>query len=84
MSLNPPIFFDPVFVRDVIIGFLILLAGAGLLLVAGAWWSYASDSRQVSPPSSAWRGLCAVGWAMFLFGWLWQLFGYVRFGILNW
>jgi hypothetical protein len=38
----------------------------------------------VNPKSSAWRGLCIVGWAVFILGWIWQLVGYVRFGILNW
>jgi hypothetical protein len=80
----PPLFFDPAFVKDVIVGWLLVLAGAGLLLVAGAWWSWASDSAQVSPRSSAWRGLCALGWAVFIFGWAWQLVGYVRFGVLHW
>jgi hypothetical protein len=81
---SPPIFFDPVFVRDVIVGWLLVLAGAALLFVAGAWWSYASDSAQVNPKSAAWRGLCIVGWAVFLLGWVWQLVGYVRFGLLQW
>jgi hypothetical protein len=81
---SPPIFFEPTFVQNVIVGWLLVVAGAGLLLLAAVWWSWGSDSAQESPQSSAWRGLCALGWAAFLLGWAWQLVGYVRYGILKW
>jgi hypothetical protein len=84
LSPSPPIFFDPLFVWNVIVGWLLVVAGAGILLLAGAWWSYASDSAQLDPPSPAWRALCVIGWGVFVLGWVWQVVGYVRFGVLTW
>jgi hypothetical protein len=84
MRFDPPIFFDPVFVQNVIVGWLLVLAGAGALLLAGVWWAYASDSAQVNPRSPAWKALCVLGWGLVLLGWAWQLVGYVRFGVLKW
>ena len=61
---HPPIFFDPQFVSNVILGYLVTVVGALILLVGGVWWSLHSDSSQQDPPSGAWRALCRAGWAI--------------------
>jgi hypothetical protein len=82
--VRPTIFFDPVFVENVIAGLLVTLVGGVLLLVAGVWWARTSDAAQADPRSAAWRTLCAIGWLVFLGGILWQLLGYIRIGAVTW
>jgi len=82
--MHPPIFFDPLFVANVILGYLVTVLGAVILLVAGAWWSWASDSSQQSPRSGVWRGLCVAGWSMFVAGWIWQIVGYINTNTVTW
>jgi hypothetical protein len=81
---SPTIFLDKLFTEAVMAGWIVTLLGAGLLLLAAAWWSFAQDASQQSPRSGLWRGLCTLGFVTFLAGIGWQLVGYVRFGILNW
>jgi hypothetical protein len=82
--MHPPIFFDPEFVSNVILGYLVTLVGALILLVAGAWWAWNSDTSQQDPQSGAWRALCRVGWAVFIGGWIWQIVGYVTTHTVTW
>lgn len=84
MSPHPVIFFDPRFVTHVIAGWVLTLAGVGLLLVAAAWWSWRSDASQQSPRSGLWRLVSFAGWACFVGGLVWQFVGYGRYGILVW
>lgn len=81
---SPTIFFDTFFTETVMAGWIITLAGVGILLLAAVWWTINQDSSQTSPRSGLWRGLCTIGFATFLLGIGWQLVGYVRFGALNW
>ena len=76
--MHPTIFFDPVFVTNVIAGYLLTLLGAGILLVGGVWWSLASDASQESPRTGAFRAVCGLGWAVFVAGWVWQIIGYIN------
>lgn len=82
--MHPTIFFDPMFVTNIIAGYLVTVLGALILLVAGAWWSWAQDASQLSPKSPAWRALCGLGWCVFIGGWVWQILGYIRTGTLAW
>jgi hypothetical protein len=82
--MDPVIFFDPAFVWNVIGGWLLVLAGVGLLFVAGLWWALQSDASQASPRSPAWRALCVAGWGAFIAGMVWQFVGYGLVGILAW
>ena len=82
--MHPTIFFDPAFVANVILGYLVTLVGVGLLLVAGVWWAWNSDTSQTSPKSGAWRALCMLGWGVFAAGWVWQIVGYVRTNTVTW
>ena len=82
--VHPPIFFDPVFVSNVIAGYLVTVLGAVMLLGAGVWWSAASDTSQASPRSGAWRALCGLGWAVFVAGWVWQILGYIATNNVTW
>jgi len=78
------IFFDPVFVINVIAGFLLTLAGAGLLLLAAIWSVFAGEWLHGEKRPAAWRGLCGVGAAVFLLGLVWQIVGYYRVGAVTW
>jgi hypothetical protein len=80
---QPPIFFDPVFVINVIAGFLVTVAGALLLLVAAIWAVVAGEWSHERAKPAAWRGLCALGVAAFIAGWVWQAIGYYRVGALT-
>ncbi len=82
--MQPPIFFDPVFVVNVIAGWILTLGGAGLLLVAAVWSVVAGEWLGGQPKPAAYRGLCAIGVAAFVIGWLWQIVGYYRTGALTW
>jgi hypothetical protein len=82
--MHPTIFFDPAFTTNVLAGFVVTVLGALILLVAGAWWSWSSDSSQQSPQSGAWRALCVLGWAVFIAGWIWQIAGYINTGTIAW
>ena len=81
---HPPIFFDPGFVANVIAGWLLTAAGAVLLLVAGVWLSVSGEWLHGERKPAAFRGLCAVGLAVFLVGLLWQCVGYYRVGAVTW
>lgn len=80
----PPVLFDPEFVPFVGGGYGLILLGAVLLLVAGIWWSRASDGVRLEPKPRAWRALTGAGWIFFLLGIAWQLAGYVRIGAVTW
>jgi hypothetical protein len=80
---QPPIFFDPTFVINVIAGWVLTLAGALVLLVAAIWSVAAGEWMSGEPKPAAWRGLCAVGVAIFIAGWVWQIVGYYRVGALT-
>ena len=82
--MHPPIFFDPAFVANIILGYLLTLVGVGILLLAGVWWAWNSDTSQTSPTSGAWRALCMLGWGVFTAGWVWQIVGYVRTSTVTW
>jgi hypothetical protein len=81
---HPTIFFDPVFVVNVIAGWLLTAAGAVMLLLAGVWMSVAGEWLKGEPKPAAFRGLCAMGLAVFLAGCLWQIVGYYRVGAVTW
>jgi drug/metabolite transporter (DMT)-like permease len=81
---DPPIFFEPYFVWNVMGGYFILLVGMGLLLLAGIWWSRAGEWRHREQPPLAWRGLSALGFVLFALGIVWQLIGYVNVGAVTW
>jgi len=81
---HPNIFFDPTFVANVITGFLVTLAGAVLLLVAAVWFMVAGEWLPAGAKPTAWRALCALGLALFLGGWVWQIVGYYRVGLTVW
>ena len=81
---HPTIFFDPVFVVNVIAGWLLTALGAVILLAAAIWFVAAGEWLHGEPKPAAWRALCAAGFAAFLAGWLWQIVGYYRTGALTW
>jgi len=82
--MHPTIFFDPAFVVNVIAGWILTAGGVVLLLVAGIWASVAEPSwLRGTPKPTAWRGLCTIGLAAFIAGWLWQIVGYYRIGALT-
>ena len=81
---HPNIFFDPTFVANVIAGFLVTVAGAVLLLAAAVWFVAAGEWLRAGAKPTAWRALCALGVALFLGGWLWQIVGYYRVGLTVW
>jgi drug/metabolite transporter (DMT)-like permease len=81
---TPPIFFDPLFVSSVIAGWLVLLLGVGVLFVAAVWLVLAGEWAHAERKPAAWRGLCAIGFGLFIIGFLWQIIGYARVGVLEW
>jgi hypothetical protein len=81
---HPTIFFDPTFVINVIAGWVLTLVGALVLLLAAIWSVVAGEWLRGEPRPAAWRGLCAVGVAFFIAGWVWQIVGYYRVGALTW
>ena len=81
---NPPIFFDPRFVSNVIAGYLVSVLGALALLLAGVWFAQAGEWLREGRKPAAWRALCAVGLILFLGGILWQFVGYGRVGVATW
>jgi hypothetical protein len=85
MSYHPPIFNDPSFTVDVMIGWILTVAGALLLLLTSIRFSYGIDGRAPkSPRRLPLRALVALGATMFVGGLLWQVFGYVAVGLLDW
>jgi drug/metabolite transporter (DMT)-like permease len=81
---TPPIFFEPQFVSNIIAGWLLLLLGAAVLLLAAVWMVWANEWADRERKPSAWRGLCAIGFGLFVVGFLWQVIGYARVGVLDW
>jgi hypothetical protein len=81
---DPPVFFDPRFVANVIAGYLLTVVGAVLLLAAGVWFAWAGEWLGAARKPLAWRALCAAGIALFLLGLLWQFLGYGRVGAVTW
>jgi len=82
--MHPPIFFDPVFVVSVIVGWLLTAGGAVLLLVAGIWGSVTEGAwLRGTPRPALWRALWMLGLAAFVGGWLWQIVGYYKTGALT-
>src|SRR5262249_20871743 len=72
------------FVANVITAFLVTLAGAVLLLVAAERFMVAGEWLPAGAKPTAWRALCALGLALFLGGWVWQIVGYYRLGLTVW
>jgi hypothetical protein len=81
---DPPIFFDPQFTLAVMAGWVLTLAGAGTLLLAAAWFSFAGEWRRSGSPPAAFRALSGLGLVLFLGGLLWQFVGYWVSGALSW
>jgi hypothetical protein len=81
---HPTIFFDPVFVVNVVAGWLLTVLGAVVLLGAAVWSVAAGEWLRGEPKPAAWRALCAAGVAAFAAGWLWQIIGYYRIGAVTW
>ncbi|HEX7787796.1 MAG TPA: hypothetical protein VF653_16375 [Methylomirabilota bacterium] len=83
--MHPTIFMDPVFTVSVMAGWILTLAGAGLLLVGAVWFSLAGEWRQGSGrPPSAFRALVGFGFFCWLGGLLWQFIGYFTTGAVTW
>jgi drug/metabolite transporter (DMT)-like permease len=80
----PSLFFDPQFVSNVVAGWLLCLLGAGLLLLAAIWWSWAGEWLHAERKPLAWRALSGAGFVVFIVGIFWQIVGYARVGILDW
>jgi hypothetical protein len=81
---HPTIFFDPQFTLAVMVGWVLTLAGAGLLLLAAGWYSFAGEWRRGQPAPGAFRSLVALGAIAWLGGLLWQFVGYFASGTLSW
>jgi hypothetical protein len=81
---HPTIFFDPQFTLSVMAGWLLQAAGAGALLLAAGWFSWAGEWRRGGTPPAAFRALAGLGFVLFLGGILWQFVGYWRTGVLGW
>jgi len=81
----PTIFLDPQFTVGVMAGWVLQAAGAGLLLLAAGWFSFAGEWRRAAAgPPAAFRAVVGLGAVMFLGGILWQFVGYWRTGVLSW
>jgi hypothetical protein len=78
-----PIFFDPAFTTNVMVGWLIMLAGAGLLLLTGVWWSFANEHGKAERAPTGWRLAAGLGFLLFILGWAWQIVGYTRVSVMT-
>ena len=81
---HPTIFLEPQFTMAVMAGWLLTVAGAGALLLAAVWFSFAGEWRRGTAPPAAFRALSWLGLALFLGGLLWQFVGYWTSGTLSW
>ena len=81
---HPPIFFDPQFTLGVMVGWVLTLAGAGILLVAAIWYSAAGEWRRGIPAPIPFRALVGLGFACWLGGLLWQFVGYFGTRTVTW
>lgn len=81
---HPTIFFDPQFTLGVMAGWILTLAGVGILLLSAIWYSAAGEWRRGTAPPSAFRALVGLGVVFWLGGLLWQFCGYWGTGVLSW
>ena len=81
---HPTIFFDQAFLLNVVVGWFLTAGGAVLIMAAAVWATWAEgDWARGKPKPAAFRGLCAIGVAAFVGGWVWQAIGYYRIGALT-
>jgi hypothetical protein len=75
------VLFDPEFMINVASGWGFVVLGALILLAAGIWWSASNPPPYAEKAPRGWRALTALGWTLFLLGWVWQIVGYARIGV---
>jgi hypothetical protein len=66
------------FTVHIIVGYLLVLLGDLLALVAAGWWVQAQEWLDSGPPPPTFRVLTVAAFTLFTIGIFWQLVGYLR------
>ena len=82
-AYHPPIFNDPSFTVAVTLGWLVMVAGAVILLLTAIRYAKVLDGHLPGAPP-AFRALTALGVTMFAGGLIWQLVGYFVTAVVWW
>jgi hypothetical protein len=83
-AYHPPIFNDPFFTVAVMLGWLVMMAGAGILLLTAIRYARVLDGAHPTGRPPAFRALSALGATLFVGGLIWQLMGYFMTGVVRW
>jgi len=70
--------YSQAFAVNIVAGYLLVLLGASLSLLAAVWWVKAQEWLHSGPPPPAFRALTAAAFTLFTTGIVWQLVGYLR------
>jgi len=81
---HPPIFNDPYFTAAVMLGWIVMVAGAVILLLVAMFYASVLDNGGRAERPRAFRVWSALGAIMFVGGLAWQIAGYVITGVLDW
>jgi hypothetical protein len=81
---HPPIFNDPYFTVAVTLGWLVMVAGATVLLLTAIRYARVLDGTYSTGGPPAFRALSALGTTLFVGGLIWQLIGYFMTGVVWW
>lgn len=83
-AYHPPIFNDPYFTVAVTLGWLVMVAGAVILLLTAIRYARVLDGTPPTGGPPAFRALSALGVTLFVGGLIWQLVGYFVTGVVWW
>jgi hypothetical protein len=65
------------FTVNIVAGYLLVLLGDLLALVAAGWWVQAQEWLNSGPPPRTFRALTVAAFTLFAIGIFWQLVGYL-------
>ena len=83
-AYHPPIFNDPSFTVAVMLGWLVMMAGAVILLLTAIRYARVLDGTYPAGGPPAFRALSVLGTTLFVGGLIWQLIGYFMTGGVWW
>ena len=83
-AYHPPIFNDPYFTVAVMLGWLVMVAGAVILLLTAIRYAEVFGGTRPTRGPPAFRALSALGGTLFVGGLFWQLIGYFMTGVVSW
>jgi len=78
-----PLAYSMPYLTNIVAGFLVTFAGAGLALIAGVWYMLTNDYRGAAARPMAFRALTGLAVLLFIVGIFWQLAGYLRLEYTN-